>query len=143
MASITSTNVVFMLSINSLFQIPQQLQGFSVDDIFDTEAIDPAEIVMGADGKLSAGLIHVAIKQSFSLQADSQSNSLFEAWYAAQINAGDIYFSNATAYLPSISRAYVLRNGVLSSYPPLPDAKKILQPRKYSITWESVIGGPA
>ena len=31
-----------------------------------------------------------------------------------------------------------MNNGVLSGYKPISDAKKVLQPRKFSITWESV-----
>lgn len=142
MASITSVNSVVMLGITGLYTVPQQLQGYTADDIFDTESIVPAEIVMGLDGRLSAGYVPVAVTQHYSLQADSASNSLFEAWQAAQTAAKEIYFANGIVHLSSVGRSYVMTNGVLSSYAPMSDAKKTLQPRKFSITWESVVGVP-
>ena len=140
--SITSSNAVLMLSIQGLYDSPQQIQGFSADDVFDIENVKPAEAVMGVDGNLSAGRINVPIVQAIVLQADSPSNQIFEDWYASQIAEGDIMFSDATVQLSSVGAAYTLRNGVLTDYSPIPTAKKILQPRKYTITWESVEGAP-
>jgi hypothetical protein len=131
-----------MLAVLGLYTTPQQLQGYDADDIFSTDAIEPAEIKMGVDGKLSAGFIPVAVKQTIVLMADSESNTLFEAWYAAQQAAKEIYFASGIVHLPSVNRSYVMTNGVLSSYAPMADAKKTLQPRKFGITWESVVGAP-
>lgn len=141
--TITSNNAAFTLAIAGLFAVPQQLQGFAADDIFDTEGVEPAETSMGVDGKLSAGLVFAPVKQSVALQADSDSNTLFEAWYAAQKAAGDVYYAQGSVYLPATGRAYVMTRGVLTAYSPMPDAKKTLQPRKYGLTWESVTGAPA
>jgi hypothetical protein len=140
--TITSANSVFMLAIANLFAAPQQLQGYATEDIFDTESIAPAETHMGLDGKLSAGYIPVPVKQTITLQADSDSVELFEAWFAAQTAAQEIYFAHAIVHLPSIGRSYVCTNGVLDGYSPMADAKKTLQPRKFSILWESVVGAP-
>lgn len=142
MKSITSANSVLYLSISNLYPVPQQLQGFAADDIFDLGDIAPSEVLMGVDGKLSAGFVHVPIPQGIMLQADSDSNDLFDAWFAAQQAAGEVYFANGIVRLPSVQRSYVLKKGALTGYKPAPDAKKTLQPRKYSITWESFIGAP-
>lgn len=142
MSSITSANSIFMLTIPGLYAVPQQLQGFAAEDIFDTEDIDTSEEYMGADGKLSAGFIFVPVKQSVMLQADSASNALFEAWYAAEQAAREKFFAQAVVQIPSIKRTYLLKNGVLKGYKPIPDAKKVLQPRKFGFVWESVTGAP-
>lgn len=142
MASITSANAVFLLGIGTVFPVPQQLQGFATDDAFSTEAVDIAETKMGVDGILSAGFVFQPIKQSITLQADSLSIAMFDAWYAAQKAQRDVFFANAVIRLPSVSRSYTLINGVLSSYMPISDAKKTLDPQKYAITWESVVGAP-
>lgn len=142
MKSLTSANAVLMLSITGLFPIPQQLQGFATDDVTDLADIAPAEGQMGVDGKLSAGFVHVPIVQGIMLQADSDSNDLFDAWFAAQNAAGEVYFANGILRLASVQRSFVLTKGFLSSYKPAPDAKKVLQPRKYSITWEKMVGAP-
>lgn len=136
--SITAANAVFMLSITGLFTVPQQLQGFAADDVFDTEAIEPAEVVMGVDGKLSGGFVYVPTKQNITLQADSGSVDLFEQWQKAQRAARDLYYAQGSVVLPGLSKAYTMTRGILSSYSPLADAKKTLQPRKFAITWESV-----
>jgi hypothetical protein len=142
MASITGANSVILLSITSLFPVPQQLFGFAADDIFDSEAVASAEILTGVDGNMSAGWIFVPVKMSITLQADSASNSLFESWYAAQQAIQDLYFATGNVRLPATSRLYTCRKGVLSSHKPTPDAKKVLQPRKYEITWQQVIAAP-
>lgn len=142
MASITSVNAVYALMITKLIPAPIQLQGFAADDIFDTEALEVGEVLMGVDGFLSAGYVKHPIKQSITLQADSPSMKIFEAWYAGEKALGDKYFAQATVVLPAIKTIYTLTNGVLVMYAPIPDAKKVLQPRKFSLVWESVFGAP-
>jgi hypothetical protein len=142
MASITSANSIFLLGISTVFPVPQLLQGYATDDAFSTESVEPAETKMGVDGKLSAGFVFMPIKLSITLQADSASILLFDAWYAAQKAQLDVYFANGLIRLKSVSKSYVLTNGVLSGYMPIPDAKKTLDPLKYAITWESVVGAP-
>jgi len=139
--TITSANAVYMLSISNLFDSPQQLQGFSADDIFTTEPLASAEAIMGLDGRLSAGFVFVPTTQSIMLQADSLSNDIFDQWWLAQQIAKDMYFANAVIVLTSIGKKWTMTKGVLSSFPPLPDAAKTLRPRRFSIIWES--GTPA
>lgn len=142
MASITSANSVLMLSIASLYVVPQQIQGFSADDVFDVEALEAAETMMGVDGNLSAGFVNVPIKQGIVLQADSNGNAIFDNWYLSQKQLQDVYFANGSITLPSLGIVYTLNNGVLTTYPPAPNAKKLLQPRKFVVTWESIIPSP-
>lgn len=139
MSSITSANAIILLSVTNLFPVPVQLEGFMADDIYDTEEVSPVETVMGADGKLSAGYTPFPTKQSFSIQADSASAAIFDAWQAAQSAATDVYFANATVLLPGLGTSYTQKRGALTGYKAIPDAKKILQGRKFTITWESVV----
>lgn len=140
--SITSANAIIMIGVTGLYPAPQQLQGFAADDVFDSESVTPTEILMGVDGKLSAGLVNVPIPQNFSLQADSDSNTLFETWYAAMKAAQDMYYAFGVVHFPSLNRSYAMTKGVLSGFAPTSDAKKVMQPRKYKITWESIIAAP-
>ncbi len=140
--TITAANAVFMLSVPGLFNAPIQLQGFSADDVFDTEAVEPAEIMMGVDGFMSAGFVFVPIKQSVTLQADSDSNDIFETWYANNSPPNDLFVANGSVILKSIRKSYTMTRGVLTSYPSISDAKKVLQPRKYGITWNRVQPAP-
>lgn len=142
MRSITSANAILLLGVDNLFPIPQKISGFATEDLFDTEVINPSEVMMGADGKMSAGLVNVPIPQNYVLQADSDSIDFFDAWYAAMKAAQDVYFSQGIIQLPSVNHAYAMNNGVLTGYTPVADAKKLLQPRKFKITWESIIAVP-
>ncbi len=139
MASITSANAVYTLSITALYNTAQQLQGFAADEIFSTDPLESAEVMMGVDGILSAGFVFVPVKQMIALQADSASNALFENWWSSQQQIKDVYFANGQITLPSIGRKFTLTQGVLSTYPSVADAKKVLQPRKYGITWQSIV----
>lgn len=137
--TITAANAVLMLSVTGLFPVPQQIQGFAADDVYDTEDLETAEILMGVDGKMSAGFVYNPVRQGFTLQADSSSNDFFEAIYSAEQAAREKYFLNGSVLLSSIGKLYTMTAGVVSGYKPLPDAKKVLQPRKFMITWERVL----
>ena len=138
MATITSANSVLMLKIDNLFPVPVPIQGFSADDIFGTEAIESAETSMGVDGNLSAGFVNAAVKWNITLQADSLSNLVFDNLYIAQKQVQEVYKIQGVVVLPGLGTKWEMKNGFMTSYQPLPDAKKVLQPRRYQITWESV-----
>lgn len=142
MGSITSANAVLMLSVPPLFPIPQQIQGFATDDIYDIPQIKSVEVLMGVDGVLSAGFVYVQIVQTITLQADSASNSFFDTWWTQMQAAQDAYAANGLIRLPSIATKFAQTNGYLTGYKPAPAAKKVLQPRTYEVTWESIAPAP-
>ena len=138
MADITAANSVFMISIAQIYTTPQQLQGYAMDDVFDVPAVKPVETMMGVDGKLSAGFQNFPFVLSVSLQADSASNLIFENWLAKMQQGLTALNAQATISLPSIGRKYSMTNGFLTDAPPIASAKKVLQPRKYELTFETV-----
>lgn len=138
MGDITGANATFMLSITSVFPAPVKLQGFAADDVFDTDPLESTEHYMGVDGILSAGFVFVPVRMGISLQADSASNQLFDAWHAAQVAAKAAFFANAVVILPNVGQKWALINGILQHYQPLPPVKKLLQPRKHGILWTQV-----
>lgn len=142
MATITAANSVLMLSVPLLFPVPQQLQGFMADDIFDTDQIKSVETAMGVDGILSAGFVFVEITQNFALQADSDSNNFFDTWWAQMQAAREVYFANGQIALPAVNKKFTMTRGVLSGYKPTPDAKRTLQGRRFQITWNTVAPSP-
>jgi hypothetical protein len=131
-----------MLGVAGLYTVPQQLQGFGADDMYSIEAVETKEVMQGVDGVLSAGWIPQIKTMSITLQADSASNTFFEAWYAAEEAAMDTYFGFGTIVQPAVNKAYTLTNGVLTNYTPLAEAKKVLQPRKFQLKFQMVIGVP-
>ncbi len=143
MASITSANAIITLTIPGLFSIPQQLQGFSADNIYDMATQEIVQTMMGVDGKLSGGFVFNPIEQTFDLMADSASNQIFETWAATQRQAKDVYIANGETTLISVNKSYICNNGFLVSLPPAPSAGRVLQPRKYVIRWESIQAVPA
>lgn len=137
--SLTAANAVIMLTVTPIFNAPQQLKQFAADDVFSTPAIQSAEIAMGVDGNLSAGFVFVPVPQSYVLQANSPSNTIFDNWWAANQSAQDVYRADGVITLISVGKKWNMANGVLTEYSPAPDAKRILQPRRYTITWESML----
>ena len=142
MATITGASANFTLSIPGVFSIPQKLQGFATDDSFATQSIKRAEVQMGVDFILSGGLVAVAIPQEVSLQADSASNDIFDQWDAAEQAFGDAIAGNGVISLPSIGKMWTLTKGYLTDFMPTPPVKRLLQPRKFIITWESMVVQP-
>ncbi len=142
MASITSANAVLTLAVPPLFPVPQQIQGFATDDIYDIPQIKSVEVQMGVDGVLSAGFVYIQIPQEITLQADSDSNDFFDTWWTQMQAAQDVYAASGIIKLPSIATKFTQINGFLTGYKPAPGAKKLLQPRKYEITWERIAPAP-
>ncbi len=141
--SLTGANSVIMLAVTGVFDTPQQLQGYAADDVFDADMLQQAETLMGVDGKLSGGFVFKEVDQTFALQADSASNDFFDAWKNAQEAAHDVFTSQGIITLFTLGSKWTMRNGFLTGYTPIPAVKKLVQPRKYKITWESMTRVPS
>lgn len=142
MATLTAANTVIVFTVNGLFNAPFQLQGFAADDIFSTEPVTSVETLIGVDGILSAGFVPTEKKMNITFQADSPSNVIMEAWQTAQEIAREAFVANGFVTIPSIGRLFTCTQGYLTTYPPTPDVRRILQPRRYGLTWQSIIGAP-
>ena len=143
MGNISAAGVVLTLSIPIVFPTGQQIQGFANDEVFDIPQIKSAETMMGVDGILSVGFVFVPVIQTISLQADSASNLIFDQWWAQQQANKTSYLASGLILIPSVGAKYTLNGGVLTGYKPAPNAKKLLQPRTYEITWQGIAPAPA
>jgi hypothetical protein len=140
--SITSATAQLSLGVTSLYNVPQAIQGFAVDDAFDTEALEMAETAMGVDGILTGGYVPNPTVMTITLMGDSDSVSFFDNWVGGVRNIRDLYYGFGTIYLVAVKKKYTLTKGILRNYPQMPDAKKTLQPVKYTIVWQSVLPQP-
>ncbi len=140
--TLTAANSVLLLSVRGLFDVPQRLQGFATEDIFSVDDVDMAETMMGVDGKMSAGYVPTVKKQTIMLQADSPSADFFDNWYQAMNAAKEVYFATGALSLPALGQKWVMTKGVMTTYNPVPAAKKVLQPRRFVITWEALTPSP-
>lgn len=136
--TITSANSILTMIVPGLFPVPVSIQGYSTDDAFMLDALDLAETVMGVDGRMSAGYVPKEVKLTVTLQADSASKDFFAILTQAVKTAREVFYISATLSLPSTGEAFTFTRGILTSVEQLPSAKKMLQPQKFVITWESV-----
>lgn len=142
MSTLTTANSAFALQIAGLYPIAQSIQGYATDDSFAADDIEPAEVMMGVDGHLSGGYTPVPKKLNVTLQADSASNAIFDNWISAQDAAKEIYIANAIISLAGTGDKYAFTRGILTSASPMAGSKKVLQPRKFVITFESCSKSP-
>ena len=140
MSTITSANSSFAIIIPGVYSAPQSIQGYATDDAFTTEAVEKAEVMMGIDGKQSAGYVFNSYKMSITLQADSVSFPIFTNWQLAQDAGREVIGASATILIPSISYKFVMSNGYMTRFQPHPEAKKVLAPTKFEISWEKIVG---
>jgi hypothetical protein len=136
--SITAANSIFLLSIGGIYPVPQLLQGYAADAAFAFNEVNPAEVVMGVDGHMSAGYVPYVTEQTISIMPDSPSLVLFETWLQANNTARETFFADGHIELPSIGRKFILSRGVLTGAKSAPDVKKVLQAIEYKITWNTV-----
>lgn len=140
--TITSANIVYMITIAGVVSAPTQLYGFAVDDAFSQGEVDHAELQQGVDAMVGAGWVPALIPQKFMFLASSPSIDLFELWGRTNNQLKSSLVANATVRIPAVSRSYNLTNGYLKGYSPMPDAKKVLGPRSFTITWSDIQPSP-
>lgn len=136
--TITSSNSVFTLAVNSVLPVPQLLQGYAVDDAFDTEEVETADAQMGVDGVLSAGYTPYITPMTVHFQAASPSIQVFETWLGAMDAANEVFFAQASITAPSLGKAWTFTNGVLTRVRKVAPAKKVFAPQAFTIKWEQV-----
>jgi hypothetical protein len=141
--NITSANATILLSVPLLFPAPVQLQKFAADDIFGTDPIQTGEVQMGVDGHLTAGFTNVPTKQAYALMADSDSNFFFDQIALREKADQTKYEINGVVLLTSVGTKWTMTRGFMTMWQPIPDAKKVLQPRKHTIEWERVVPTPS
>jgi hypothetical protein len=135
---LTDINSRLILSVPDVFAVPQIIQGYATDDAFASEEIDTAEVVLGVDGIMSSGYIPYIVPMLITLQANSASiPNTMEAWRSANAAAQSNYLGSVVLMIPSIGLQYQLVNGVLQRVTPFPQAKRILQPVRYRISFQS------
>jgi hypothetical protein len=143
MGTISGAGSVLTLNIpNVLTGGAVQIQGFATDEAFDIPAIKSAEVMMGVDGIMSSGFVFVVIPQTITLQGDSASNAIFDAWWTQMVSSLTTLPASGLIKTPSILMKYTLGNGILTSYKPISNVKKLLQPRTFEITWQGFAPAP-
>ncbi len=139
MAFITSANAEFTLTIPGVFTGPVILQGYAVDDAFDTPNVKPAEAKIGVDGRKSSGYTPYLVPMKIHLMPDSPAVAIFDQWLGALAAArDDLPASQASIWSPSLGKAWALTNGTLTESSVIPNAKKLFEAQEYEITWETV-----
>lgn len=142
MATITSANATLVLGVLNFLPTAQQIQGFSTDDIFTADDVTSVETQMGVDGIFSAGFMFVEKPLEITLQASSPSNAFFDSWNEAQQAAIDVLEGFGTLTLPSYGYSFALITGFLKRMKPIPDARKVLQPRRFQVVWGRIVRSP-
>jgi len=142
MPNITSANSIYKITIPDLAIVQHQLQGFAADAAFSGDELEVTQNVIGVDGIKSSGWVFQLYNQSVTLQADSTSSIIFQLLYQAMKTSKSAIFLDAIIELPSINQTYVLTQGTLQNYKPIPDAQQVLQAQQFMINWGSVTGAP-
>lgn len=143
MSTLTTANSALALQVRNLFPVPQNIKGYSTDDSFAVEDVSPAEVYMGVDGLLSAGYVPYVTTLTLMLQADSPSTAMFDTVLSAQVAAKELYIFDGTIILQGTGEKYIFTKGYMTSATPMSTAKKVLQPRKFTITFQSCSKAPS
>jgi hypothetical protein len=144
-ATITSANCKLTFAVRGPAGIvvgPFTVEGYASDDAFAVETVESAIALMGVDGKMSAGWVPRITKQTITLQADSASRPLFEAWDGAQNVLRDVLFAEGALAYPGLLIGFALNKGVLTRLTPLPPARRVVEPVTFEISWGSIQSAP-
>lgn len=140
--TLTTANSAFTLSARGFFPTPFALEGYATDDSFAVDDVTPTEVFMGVDGKLSGGYVPVAKVVTFMFQADSPSLDRLDDIVAFQESQREVVLFDGTAFIQGDQNKYAMNKGFLTSYTPAANAKKTLQPRKFTFTFQDFTKAP-
>ncbi len=140
--TITSANSTFIITVPGVFVAPQQLQGYSADDMFSVERQTPTEMQQGVDGFAASGFMFQLTKQGIILLPNSPSIDVFDQWWQFMLVARDSFLAQAVITLPSLAKKFVMVDGSLTGYAPMPGAGRTLKPRDFEVTWNQIIPQP-
>lgn len=135
---ITSANAVAVLIVDTLFPAGIDLQGFSADAAVTQDSVQLAETRIGVDGKMAAGYIPAIIPVTITLEANSPSLSNFNyIWQQSKTKKG-IYECSLVVTIPSISKVYTWRTGVMHDGALLPNLNQVLSPTAWVFHFETI-----
>lgn len=140
--SVTSANATFTLTVAGLFTSPQRIQQFGVDDAFDSEQVESAEIMKGVDNFIVAGWKPTMPKLNVTLMANSPSGPIFDQWFQTQQQQQAILMAQGVITLPGIRQQYALLNAFLFGFTHLPPAKTTLKERKFVLIMDDISASP-
>jgi hypothetical protein len=142
MGDITGANAQIFIMFPVIIPVPVQLQGFAMDDVFDTNEVNSVETFMGVDGILSAGMIFEKTELTITFQADSDSIPLLEGLDQAQQAGTAAYPGVMNVTLTSVGRSYQATPIYLVRLHRIPGVKKTIQPRKFMFHLGNIIPIP-
>lgn len=140
--TLTTANSSLTVQVRGLFPAPVSIQGYATDDSFAVDDVTPSERYMGVDGKFSAGYVPYPTKLTLMLQADSDSMQVFDDTLAAQVAAKELYVFDAVLIIQGTGEKCIFTKGYMAEISPAPTAKKVLQPRRFAIEFESYSKAP-
>lgn len=139
MRTLTTANSTMTLTVPGLLPAPRNIEGYAVDDVFVSDAIEIAQTMMGVDGRMSFGYVPAIKKTTVTLMPTSPSIQLFELWGTTMMTLREALPATALVLqVPGMERVYTYTKGVLVNFKPLPDLKKLSQQVQYMIDWESI-----
>lgn len=140
--TLTSANAVLMMTL-PILPIPVQIKGFSADDMAEQEEIQYTESVKGVDGYMSSGYVNNNNVVNITLQPTSPSMDIFYTWIKTmKVKREAISVSLLTLSSEALGCTYICQNGVLTNGTEIPPFKKIIQPVKFKLTFESITQVP-
>lgn len=140
--TITSADAIVALTVPTLYDTPQQLQGFAPDQMFDVPDITSKELQYGADGVLTAGFVFVVIEVDLKFLASSLSVPVFETWANTELQGPTVLPCSMTILLPATGTRYSLTQGYLMKNSPVPSGHRVLQPRNWGISFGQIAVTP-
>ncbi len=140
--TITAANAKFSIAVPALVLPPFTLQGYSADAMFGFSPVEYAQVLMGVDGRMTAGFVPNPKPQEVTLMADSPSKAFFDAWVGGMEAIKELAYASAVIDIAAIGQSFIMTKGALTSAPPGVTAGKVLQPLVYTITWEGIQAVP-
>lgn len=134
--TITAMNATAVLTHSSLYPAGVRIEGFAPDSAIQIDEAESGVAQMGVDGKMSVGRVPYITNVTFTLAADSASNTIFDVIEGFQKTQREISICNLVLNLPSIQRAYTLTKCVITNITPMAPVQRVLGQRTYRLACE-------
>lgn len=114
-------------------------EGWSADGMYDYEANQQTETRMSIDGILSGGVVLTPKVMTLKFEANSPTTAFFDAWIQLQVTQRAVLPADAVLTFNNAGKVFAHTKGFLTNAPMVPPANKVLMPRAFQITWQTVV----
>lgn len=129
--TLTATDAIVAVQVSGLFDTPEIIDEFEMDNAWQLSDITIAQTVLTLDGQLAGGYVPSIVDFTVNVLPTSLSKSMFVSWMQNSRTNQAMFKGTFNITIPSERANYILKDVIMVTGKILPNVNSILQPVSY------------